>query len=371
MGFACGIVGLPNVGKSTLFNALTQTALAEAANYPFCTIEPNKGRVAVPDERMEKINDIIKAKQVLPTFMEFVDIAGLVKGASRGEGLGNQFLGHIKQVDAIVHVVRCFDDSNVIHVEGGANPERDVDIINTELVYADFETVSKSIDRLARLLKNNDKKITASHECAVRLKDHLEQLKPARFFQILNEDEDEFIKSLHLITRKPVLYVANVSEDELASEAADSRYVNILRDLAQKENASVVVVSAKIESELAQLDKEDAKLYMQDLGISESGLSKLIKAGYSLLGLATYFTAGVQEIRAWTILKNSKAPQAAGVIHTDFEKGFICAEVYAYEDLIRLGSEAKVKEAGLYRKEGRDYICKDGDIMHFLFNVSK
>lgn len=371
MGFACGIVGLPNVGKSTLFNALTQTALAEAANYPFCTIEPNKGRVAVPDERMEKINDIIKAKQVLPTFMEFVDIAGLVKGASRGEGLGNQFLGHIKQVDAIVHVVRCFDDSNVIHVEGGANPERDVDIINTELVYADFETVSKSIDRLARLLKNNDKKITASHECAVRLKDHLEQLKPARFFKILNEDEDEFIKSLHLITRKPVLYVANVSEDELASEAADSRYVNILRDLAQKENASVVVVSAKIESELAQLDKEDAKLYMQDLGISESGLSKLIKAGYSLLGLATYFTAGVQEIRAWTILKNSKAPQAAGVIHTDFEKGFICAEVYAYEDLIRLGSEAKVKEAGLYRKEGRDYVCKDGDIMHFLFNVSK
>lgn len=371
MGFTCGIVGLPNVGKSTLFNALTQTALAEAANYPFCTIEPNKGRVAVPDERLEEINKIIKAKQVLPTFMEFVDIAGLVKGASRGEGLGNQFLGHIKQVDAIVHVVRCFDDSNVIHVEGGANPGRDADIINTELVYADFETVSKSIEKLSRLIKHNDKKIVASHECALRLKDHLEQLKPARSFQIQNEDEEEFIKSLHLITRKPILYVANVSEDDLASEGKNSNYVKELRDLAQKENAKTVVVSAKIEAELAQLEKEDAKLYMQELNISESGLSKLIKSGYDLLGLATYFTAGVQEIRAWTIPKHSKAPQAAGVIHSDFEKGFICAEVYAYDDLIRLGSESKVKEAGLYRKEGRDYVCKDGDIMHFLFNVSK
>jgi len=371
MGFACGIVGLPNVGKSTLFNALTETALAEAANYPFCTIEPNKGRVAVPDDRLEKINDIIKAKQVLPTYMEFVDIAGLVKGASRGEGLGNQFLGHIKQVDAIVHVVRCFDDSNVIHVEGGAHPERDVDIINTELIYADFETVSKSIEKLSRLLKHNDKKIVASHVCALRLKDHLEALKPARSFVLTNEDEEEFIKSLHLITIKPVLYVANVSEDELSTEAAQSHHVKALKDLALKERAKVVIVSAKIESELAQLDKAEAKLYMQELNIVESGLSKLIKAGYALLGLATYFTAGVQEIRAWTIPLHCKAPQAAGVIHSDFEKGFICAEVYAYDDLIRLGTEAKVKEAGLYRKEGRDYVCKDGDIMHFLFNVSK
>ncbi|WP_186646632.1 redox-regulated ATPase YchF [Fluviispira vulneris] len=369
MGFNCGIVGLPNVGKSTLFNAVTRTANAQAANYPFCTIEPNVGRVAVPDERMEKINAIIKAKKIVPTFMEFVDIAGLVKGASRGEGLGNQFLGHIKQVDAIVHVVRCFEDSNITHVDGNTDPARDVDTINTELIYCDFETVTKSVDKMARLLKNNDKKILIAHECGVRLKDHLEQLKPARTFSVKNEDEEDYLRSLHLITKKQVLYAANVNENELADNGENSKHVKVLRDIAAKEGAQVVVVSARLEEELGQLEPEDAQVYMDDLKIKESGLDRLIKAGYSILGLMTYFTAGVQEIRAWTIPKECKAPQAAGVIHSDFEKGFICAEVYAYDDLIRLGSEAKVKEAGLYRKEGRDYLCKDGDIMNFLFNV--
>ncbi len=369
MGFNCGIVGLPNVGKSTLFNALTRTASAQAANYPFCTIEPNIGRVSVPDERLEKINKIINAKKLIPAFMEFVDIAGLVKGASRGEGLGNQFLGHIRQVDAIIHVVRCFEDSNIIHVDGDTNPARDVDVINTELIYSDYETVTKSIDKLSRLLKSLDKKIHSSHECGLRLKDHLDAVQPARSFKSLNEDEDEYLHSLHLITRKPVLYAANVAEHELANNGVNSKHVQSLLSIAEKENAKVVVVSAKIEEELSQLDAEDAKLYMDDLNIQESGLDRLIKAGYLLLGLATYFTAGVQEIRAWTIPRKCKAPQAAGVIHSDFEKGFICAEVYNYDDLIRLGSEAKVKDAGLYKKEGRDYDCKDGDIMHFLFNV--
>lgn len=369
MGFKCGIVGLPNVGKSTLFNAVTRTANAQAANYPFCTIEPNIGRVAVPDERLEKINKIVNAKKVIPTFMEFVDIAGLVKGASRGEGLGNQFLGHIRQVDAIVHVVRCFDDSNITHVDGNTDPIRDVDTINTELVYCDFETINKSIDKMSRVLKNNDKKVLIAFDCAQRLKAHLELLKPARSFKLLSEEEEEYVKSLHLITKKQVLYAANVNENELANNGADSKYVKLLRTVAEKEGSEVVVVSARLEEELGQLDAEDAKLYMEDLKITEPGLNRLIKAGYSLLELMTYFTAGIQEVRAWTIPKACKAPQAAGVIHTDFEKGFICAEVYSYDDLIRQGSEAKVKEAGLYRKEGRDYVCKDGDIMNFLFNV--
>lgn len=368
MGFNCGIIGLPNVGKSTLFNALTRTSTAQAANYPFCTIEPNTGRVAVPDERLDIINNIIQAKRIIPTFMEFVDIAGLVKGASRGEGLGNQFLGHIREANALVQVVRCFDGSDVIHVEGSTDPKRDVDIINTELIFSDFETVSKSSDKLSRLLKG-DKKNTVWFECAQRLKTHLDSLKPARTFVTLNEDEEAYIHSLHLLTSKAMLYAANVAEDELATEGANNTHLANLKELAQKENAKVIVISAKIEEELSSLSPEDAKLYMDDLGIAESGLSRLIKAGYELLNLSTYFTAGVQEIRAWTIPKHCKAPQAAGVIHTDFEKGFICAEVFAYDDLIKCGNVQKVKEAGLYRKEGKEYVCQDGDIMNFLFNV--
>ncbi len=369
MEIQCGIVGLPNVGKSTLFNALVKTSLAQSANYPFCTIEPNVGRVAVPDSRLSVISDLVKTLRTIPAFVEFVDIAGLVKGASRGEGLGNQFLGHIRQVNAIVHVVRCFDDPNIIHVDGHPDPARDIDTIHTELIYADFETVSKSLEKLGKQLKNPDKKIKIFHECAERLKNHLEGLKPARSFVALSDEEDEYLKSLHLISRKPVLFAANVSENELANDAEGSSYVQVVREIAKKEGAIVIVVSAKIEEELSQLDEEDAKLYMADLKIEESGLDRLTKAAFELLGLATYFTAGVQEVRAWTIPKVCKAPQAAGVIHSDFEKGFICAEVYHCQELFNLGSEAEVKKAGLVRKEGKEYFCQDGDVMHFLFNV--
>lgn len=369
MGFNCGIIGLPNVGKSTLFNALTRTSAAQAANYPFCTIEPNTGRVAVPDERLEIINDIIQAKRVVPSFIEFVDIAGLVKGASRGEGLGNQFLGHIREVSALVQVVRCFDDSDVIHVEGTTDPKRDIDIINTELIFADFETVSKSADKLSRLLKGNDKKNTIWFDCAQRLKTHLDGLKPARTFVTLNDDEKSYLQSLHLLTEKPMLYAANIAENELETQGATNQHLLQLKKIAEQEKAKVIVISAKLEEELSSLSLDDAKTYMADLNINESGLSRLIKEGYDLLNLSTFFTAGVQEVRSWTIPKFCKAPQAAGVIHSDFEKGFICAEVYAYDDLLKYGNVQKIREAGLYRKEGKDYVCQDGDIMNFLFNV--
>jgi hypothetical protein len=327
------------------------------------------GRVPVPDPRLGHIDAIVKSKRVLPTFMEFVDIAGLVKGASRGEGLGNQFLGHIRQVDAIVHVVRCFEDSDIIHVDGSTDPIRDVETINAELIFADFETVSKVADRLGKNTKHGDKKIIAQHECALKLKQHLDNLQPARTFNIGLPEELELLQSMHLITRKPVLYAANVEESHLSTLGADSKHVQSLMGLAQKEGSKVVVVSARFEEELGQLEEAEAKEYLANFQVEEPGLNRLIRSGYELLELMTYFTAGVQEVRAWTIPKGTKAPQAAGVIHSDFEKGFICAEVYHYDDLMRHGTEAKVREAGLYRKEGKEYVVKDADILHFLFNV--
>jgi len=363
MGFNCGIVGLPNVGKSTLFNALTATVAAQAANYPFCTIEPNVGRVAVPDKRMEKLAEVGKSIKVVPTSLEFVDIAGLVRGASKGEGLGNQFLANIREVDAIVHVLRCFEDSDVTHVEGSVDPIRDAETVDTELMLADLDSLTKRLPALQKRAKN-DKIAAADVALMEPIVAALEAGKPAR--TAIPKGEEEAVKRLNLLTAKPVLYVCNVEEASAATGNAQSARV---AEMAKAQGAAYVVVSAAIEAEVSQLPEEDRAGFLADLGLEDSGLDRVIRAGYALLGLITYFTVGPKETRAWTIIKGTKAPGAAGVIHGDFERGFIAAETVAYEDYIAFKGESGAREAGKLRIEGKEYVVKDGDVLLFRFNV--
>jgi len=364
MAIACGIVGLPNVGKSTLFNALTANE-AEASNYPFCTIDPNVGIVEVPDDRLQKLAASYDTDREVHTTVEFLDIAGLVKGASKGEGLGNQFLGNIRSVDAVAHVVRCFDDENVVHVHGGVDPIADIDVINTELILKDVDSVDKRIETLQKRIRANDKDAKVESDVLEKLRAHLDGGRPARTFE-RDDKAGAAIKMLQLLTDKPVMYIANVGDP---SEVNGNAYVDAVRKHAESEGATVVAICAKIEAEIAQLEPDDRAEFLADLGMEEPGLNKVIRKAYELLGLITFFTAGKKETRAWTVRRNSYAPQAAGVIHTDFEKGFIRAEVMAYDDWDRLGSEQKVKDAGLYRIEGKEYVVKDGDIMYYRFNV--